>query len=124
MSFQYEQSNGTLTRNGQVLGVGYSGNGDALNNPAMQAIRMHGPLPRGQYTIQAPSVHPKLGPIAMELLPFSTNTMFLRGGFFIHGDNAQMNHTASDGCMIFGHDLRVQIAQAVLAGENQLTVVA
>lgn len=122
--FTYQQRTGNLTRNGVPLSVGYSGNGAALNNPDMQNVRMHGPVPQGMYTIQPPSVHPQLGPIAMELLPFSTNTMFLRSGFFIHGDNQQMNHTASDGCIIMGHDVRVQIAQAVLAGDNQLECIA
>lgn len=124
MTFLYRQSTGEFLRGDSVLTIGYSGNGPGLNNPAMQNIRMHGPLPQGLYTIQPPSVHPKLGPVAMELLPYSTNHMFLRGDFFLHGDNGQMNHTASDGCIILPHAVRAAVAEDVLQGNNQLEVTA
>lgn len=124
MSFQYSQSTGTITHNGEPFGTGYSGHGQGLNNSDMQNVRGVGPLPQGFYTIQPPTVHPKLGPVAMELLPYSTNTMFLRDGFFIHGDTAAMNHTASDGCIVLNHDVRVSIAESVLAGDNKLEVTA
>jgi hypothetical protein len=38
--------------------------------------------------------------------------MFGRSGFLIHGDNAEMNHTASDGCIILSHDIREQIDES------------
>lgn len=122
MNFSYSQSTGEFKRGDAVLAVGYSGNGEGLNNPEMQNIRMHGPLPRGSYTIQRPSVHPKLGPVAMELLPYSTNQMFLRGDFFLHGDNSQLNHTASDGCIILPHDVRTAVAEDVMQGNALLEV--
>lgn len=122
--FTYSQSTGEFSRLGRVLCIGYSGNGAGLNNPDMQNVRMHGPLPRGTYTIQPPSVHPKLGPVAMALLPYSTNQMFLRGDFFLHGDNSEMNHTASDGCIILPHEVRAGIAADVLGGDNTLEVVS
>lgn len=122
--FLYSQSTGELHHNGVLIGVGYSGHGDGLNNPEMQNIRRVGPIPRGFYTIQPPSVHPLLGPIAMELLPYSTNTMFMRDDFFFHGDTKKMNHTASDGCIVAAELIRKYIAAAVLAGDNQLEVVA
>lgn len=122
MNFIYRQSTGEFLRGDTVLATGYSGNGAGLNNPAMQNVRMHGPLPRGTYTIQRPSVHPKLGPVAMELLPYSTNQMFLRGDFFLHGDNSQMNHTASDGCIILPHGVRTAVAEDVINGKNLLKV--
>lgn len=124
MSFVYSQSTGAMQQDGHLLARGYSGHGEGLNNPAMQNVHAIGPLPQGRYTIQQPTVHPHLGPVAMELLPYNGNTMFLRGDFFIHGDNTDMNHTASDGCIILPHDVRAAIAAAVLAGDNQLEVTA
>lgn len=122
--FTYQQSTGEFSRDGLVLATGYSGNGAAINSPEFQNIRMHGPIPQGQYTIQQPTLHEKLGPIAMELLPYSTNQMFLRGDFFIHGAHQNDKHDSSDGCIILDHTARVSIATSVLAGENQLTVIA
>lgn len=124
MSFLYAQSTGVLLHNSGPFGTGYSGHGDGLNNPALQNIHAVGPLPQGLYTICQPTAHPKLGPVAMELMPYNGNTMFLRGDFFIHGDNQQMNHTASDGCIIMPLSVRVAIAQAVMQGDNTLEVTA
>jgi hypothetical protein len=104
--------------------TGYSGNGEGLNNPAMQNAHAVGPLPQGSYTIQPPHADPKVGPIAMRLAPAPANEMFGRGDFLIHGDNAQANHTASEGCIVLAHDARVAIGAAVLAGDNQLEVTA
>lgn len=124
MNFVYQQSTGRLTRNGVLLSTGYSGHGDGLNNPAMQNIVGVGPLPQGMYTIQPPTQHPKLGPIAMALLPHPDNIMYGRSGFFMHGDNTAMNHTASDGCIIQPPTVRNVVAGAVAAGEDQLEVIA
>jgi hypothetical protein len=123
MSFTYRQATGQLI--GSAFGAqGYSGNGKGLNNPMMQTVHGVGPLPRGQYTIEEPHVDEKLGPIAMRLIPHPDNEMYGRGDFFIHGDNSQMNHTASEGCIVLNHESRVAVATAVLAGDNQLTVTA
>lgn len=124
MLFEYSQSTGILLHDGDPFGQGYSGHGEGLNNPAMQNVHAVGPLPEGKYTICRPTAHPHLGPVAMELMPYNGNTMFLRGDFFIHGDNAKMNHTASDGCIILPLSVRVAIAEAVMAGDNQLIVTA
>jgi hypothetical protein len=90
----------------------------------MQDAHAEGPLPRGSYTILPPHADPQVGPIAMHLVPAPGNEMFRRGDFLIHGDNPQMNHTASEGCIILAHDARVAIGAAVLAGDNQLEVTA
>jgi hypothetical protein len=121
VDFTYRQTTG------QMVGVefsaqGYSGRGPGLNNPAMQNVRNVGPLPQATYTIGLPHTHPKLGKVVMELIPDDDSQMFDRSGFFIHGDNAACNHTASDGCIELGHDPRVAIAVAVLAGHNRLEV--
>ena len=41
-----------------------------------------------------------------------------RSGFFIHGDNANMNHTASNGCIILGPAER----QAIVSGLRRANV--
>jgi Protein of unknown function (DUF2778) len=118
----YSQSTGAMTHNGVDFGKGYSGHGDGLNNPAMQDTEAVGPCPQGIYSIAQAITHPKLGPVAMFLQPSANNQMFGRSGFFIHGDNPAMDHTASDGCLIFERELRAAIAGAVLQGDNILHV--
>jgi hypothetical protein len=122
MGFQYSQTTGEFTQDGQPLGTGYSGNGEGLNNAAMQQVHGVGPIPQGTYTIGPPHADAEVGPVAMALLPAAGNAMFNRGDFLIHGDNAALDHTASEGCIVLPHDVRVMIAAAVLAGDDQLTV--
>jgi hypothetical protein len=120
----YQQSTGQLAQNDDDIKVGYSGHGAGLNNPAMQDVAMTGPAPQGIYTIGQASTHGRLGPVAMALQPAANNEMFGRGAFFIHGDNPLMNHTASDGCLIFDRATRDLIAAAVLTGDNILHITA
>jgi len=119
----YQQSTGNLTDpDGNVTSGGYSGHGDGLNNPAMQDVEGVGPLPQGLYAIGDPLDPPDhLGPIAMPLTPSPANEMFGRSAFFIHGDNAEMNHSASDGCIIQPHNIRTVIANSL---DRTLTVIA
>ena len=118
----YQQSTGHLTDSaGNLIGIGYSGNGPGLNNPGMQAVAMHGPLPQGDYEIGAAGTDPKLGSLAMRLTPCTGDQMFARSGFFIHGDNPAMNHTASEGCIVLPHAARVAISES---GDRMLRVIA
>ena len=118
----YQQSTGHFTdADGNLVGVGYSGNGQGLNNPEMQAVAMHGPLPQGGYEIGPASTDPKLGSLAMALSPSAGQHMFGRSGFFIHGDNQAMNHTASEGCIILPHAARIALASS---GDRRLRVIA
>jgi len=105
---------------GSLLATGYSGHGDGVNNPAMQNVHDFGPIPQGVYTIGEPLDPPDhLGTLAMPLTPDPANEMFGRSEFFIHGDNAAMNHSASDGCIILDHTARA----AIFAGSDRgLTV--
>lgn len=122
--FQYSQSTGILLQDGRELGHGYSGNGIWRDKPEFQNVHSHGPLPRARYIICAPSVHPHLGPVAMALMPYNGSEMFLRGDFFIHGDNAQGDFSASDGCIVMPLSVRIAVAEAVARGDNDLEVVA
>jgi hypothetical protein len=127
---EYSQSSHMfILPNGAKLTDCYSGGGPEnlefyRNNPVEQEIRFLGPLPQGQYTISPAHTVPHLGPIVMALTPAPTNQMYGRSGFFIHGDNAEQNFTASDGCIVCGPQIRQQIADLVLSGEDQLTVIA
>lgn len=118
----YSQSAGTMTNAaGEVIATGYSGNGASMNEPADEDTEDHGPLPQGNYAIGAASTHPVLGPVSMELTPDPANEMFGRSGFFIHGDNAALDHTASDGCIILPRAARETIAES---GDVNLKVVS
>jgi hypothetical protein len=121
--FTYSQSTGLMAHNGLVISRGYSGNGGGLNNPAFENVPRVGPCPQGRYTIGHAQTEPKLGPVAMVLTPDPVNAMYGRSDFLIHGDNAALDHTASEGCLIFDLGTRVEISAAVNAGDNQLEVI-
>lgn len=122
--FQYSQSLGRFyiqcdeTSERALLGVGYAGRGTGRNNPQQQHMKNVGPLPRGMYTIGFAEKHPRLGPLAYRLTPASTNVMFERSGFFIHGDNK--TNDASQGCVVLPKPLREIVATS---GISRLWVV-
>lgn len=120
--FAYSQATGKLQHDGVVIGLGYSGNSSGLNNPEAQDLEDVGPIPQGSYVIAPPHADEKLGPVAMRLDPAHANQMFGRGDFLIHGDNEQMNYSASKGCIILPHAVRTVIAEYVLRGDTELTV--
>ncbi len=89
----------------------YSGHGPGLNNPAMEAVSNVGPIPAGLWRVGDPLNPPDhLGPLAMPLAPAPGTDPKGRVALFIHGDNAAMNHTASDGCVILPHNVRATVA--------------
>ena len=125
MTWTYQQSTGRLTApDGVYEGSGYSGFEVGLNNPAMQSDPDVGPIPRGTWNIGSPIDPPDyLGPLAMALTIFAGQEAFTfgRSAFFIHGDNAAMDRTASRGCIILGRALRQAISNSA---DRALTVVA
>lgn len=116
--WSYERRTGALDHDSVMVGTGYSGHGAGLNNPAAERLVGVGPLPAGTYGIGPFFDHPHLGPIVSHLTPIS-GPMFGRSGFFIHGDTAAMNHTASDGCIILSRPLR----EAVRDSKDRVLVV-
>ena len=120
---RYIISTGHLLNNGgRLIGIGYSGHDSGVNNPKMVDDPGIGPIPPGVYTIGDPLDPPDhLGPLAMPLTPASTNRMYDRSAFFIHGDNALLNHSASHGCIILSHEVRQAVADD---DDDQLVVVA
>jgi RHS repeat-associated protein len=95
---------------------GYAG----LNNPAMQSVPFNGPIPQGAYSIGSAYYSHKLGPLTIPLTPLPGTNTFGRWGFNIHGDTPARNHTASEGCIVTGSDVRQAIANC---GGGVMTVV-
>jgi Protein of unknown function (DUF2778) len=118
----YSQASGHLfAADGLIFARGYAGHGEGLNNPAKEAEHAIGPLPRGRYTIAAARTSDRLGPVVMNLDPDPANEMFGRSLFRIHGDNAAMNRSASDGCIVLARGFRDEIAAS---DDRDLLVVA
>ena len=121
MVWIYQQSTGRLTRDGELIGIGYAGFGEGQNNPAMQHVRDTGPLPRGVWRILPPQDPVRtLGPLALPLEPVE-GEMFGRDDFLIHGDSTARNRTASTGCIVLSMEVRQKIVES---GDDLLTVIA
>lgn len=115
----YSQSTGSLSQDKEFLGKGYSGHREGLNNPKLEMVHDLGPIPSGVWDIGMFFDDTHLGPCVAALRP-TTQEVYGRGGFFIHGDNKSMNHSASDGCIILARYLR----QAIKASsDNQIQVI-
>lgn len=120
MLWRYFQSTGKLFKDNSFIGIGYSGTGMGLNNPKAQSVHNIGPIPIGLWKI-GPWVNNKhLGPCVAFLEPSKNTNTFDRSGFFIHGDNKLMNHSASEGCIILSRALREQIKDS---GITQIEIV-
>lgn len=120
----YEQSTGALyleDRNYSraLLAVGYSGIGLDLNNPGSEGKVARGPIPVGMWHVGKAVDHKRLGPLSIPLTPYHvrfnaegeativTDSQRLgRTGFYIHGDNAKGNQSASSGCIIMPRPIR------------------
>ena len=100
---------GSIWRDDGPKSGAYSGHGDALNNAAYQSAEGLGPIPVGQYRIGTFFDHPRLGPCVAHLTPVNNTNVYGRSGFFIHGDNVAMDHSASDGCIIVNRAIRTAI---------------
>ena len=124
MTWLWVQKTGQMFHNGDLLGTGYAGRYGGKNNPAMQDIKMTGPLPCGIYRIGDAYTHPHLGPLAMNLTPDAANQMFGRDSFRIHADSVDNPGMASEGCIVLNHGYRQAIADAVAQGDRALEVVA
>ena len=116
----YNQSNGTFSRDGRIVGQGYSGFGVGKNNPALQNLVDVGPIPQGHWEIGPPEDTHTHGPHVMALTPAPGTDTFGRGGFLIHGDAIEHPGAASHGCIILPRNLRDEISSS---GDNQLQVV-
>lgn len=109
--WSYNSSTGELSHNDNPVGDGYSGHPPHVNDVSAESIPNTGPLPRGLWTFGTAIDSPKLGPMAIPVIPKPGTDTFGRSSFFMHGD--EIDHVgeelASDGCMIFGHSVRLFI---------------
>lgn len=107
----YSQRSGELKDSrGNVIAVGYSGNGEGLNNPTMQKVIGTGPIPVGLWRIGKPYDSPKtIGPYALPLTPAAGTNTWGRSAFRVHGDNKKGDHSASHGCIILPRVIRERI---------------
>ena len=109
--YTFQISTGLLTKDGLPFAQAYSGCGVGKDDPGCCMAQLgtlgpgnYGPLPVGRYTIgPASNDHPKLGPIAMPLIPDPANEMHGRSGFFIHADSIASPGSASEGCIVPVH---------------------
>lgn len=109
MTWQWDQSAGSLTHNGQHVANGYSGKDLGKNNPAMQAATALGPIPRGKWVIGPPYNSDNVGPYALPLTPEPGTDIEGRSAFRIHGDSIAHPGKASHGCIILPRSIREQI---------------
>lgn len=118
--FTYEQKTGVLSHNGEKIGTGYSGHGTGYDNPDAQSQAGIGPIPKGRWKIGTFFDHPHLGPDVSHLTAEPGTETFGRSAFFIHGDNADLNHSASDGCIVLDRASRDRIRDS---GDTELEVI-
>lgn len=110
-TWTYEQHTGAmLSPTGVTVEIGYSGADEWVNKPIAERIPDEGPIPTGSYTIEPAVDHANLGPCSMPLTPDPANEMHDRFGFYIHGDNAQADQSASAGCIIMSRETRDEIS--------------
>ena len=119
MGWVYSQRTGEIRHNGVMIGRGYSGKGVGKNNPHMQNVGFEGPIPRGLYCIGQAYHSARRGPLTIKLTPIGHNALG-RTNFRIHGDNREMNFTASKGCIILSRPIRERI---INSGDTRLEVV-
>ncbi|MDU6411135.1 MAG: DUF2778 domain-containing protein [Yersiniaceae bacterium] len=98
MSWEYSQSTGVLTHNGNFFAKGYSGSGNGINNPALESVPRKGPIPKGKYRITG--AHNTVTPVTIILTPVAGTNTFGRDNFRIHGGSRSGAMTASKGCII------------------------
>lgn len=115
----WDQSSGTLTRNGQLISKGYSGFQRGKNNPSMQAAIGVGPIPRGRWKITEKYDSANVGKYALKLEPVGHNALG-RSAFRVHGDSIANPGTASHGCVILPLTIRQKIWTS---GDRDLEVV-
>jgi hypothetical protein len=118
-TWAYRQSTGELALNGKLVVTGYSGHDKGLNNADAEAEKNVGPIPRGEWSIGEAFKHETKGPVVMKLAPIEHDARG-RSGFLIHGDNARMDKSSSEGCVILDRAARDKIAES---GIKKLLVV-
>jgi len=120
MSWMWDQSAGTLSRDGVLVSRGYAGSGRGRNNPALQAVPSVGPIPRGRWRIAGVKDSANTGPFTIVLEPAPGTDALGRSAFRIHGDSMRAPGTASRGCIILPRAIRERIWRS---GDRDLIVI-
>jgi hypothetical protein len=116
----YNSGSGDLYLFGTWVGAGYSGHGKGVNNPDYEHVPDVGPIPRGNWTIGPFFTDAEKGPMVARLTAWPNTQTFGRSGFMFHGDNPAEDDSASLGCIVMPHDVRVRVDAS---GFNDLAVV-
>lgn len=88
----------------------WSGHASARNDASRVKEHGIGMIPLGDYEIGPLRDSPNLGRDVMNLDPIHGTNTFGRSLFRIHGDTANdFGFTASDGCIIAPHDVRLEV---------------
>jgi hypothetical protein len=101
-----KMNNIVLGTSDPIVGYGYTGSVDYLDDPSEETLVGRGAITAGMYTFRGPHESDKMGSYIWELVPDDTNEMFGRRGFYNHGDNSLYNHTASGGCIVSPLEVR------------------
>lgn len=115
----YNQRTGVITRDSALLGIAYSGHDEGLNNPAMESVRMIGPIPRGLWRMLEPRDSKTTGKYTIPLIMVRGDS-FKRDLFRVHGDNRYVNKSASHGCVVAMYKTRVEMYTT--SGDKLITV--
>lgn len=124
----YSQSSGHLyladTQDVRAhVATGYSGAVGHQNRTGSEQLVAKGPIPRGVWKIGIAFAHRRLGREAIPLEAVEPQKVFGRSGFYVHGDNAAGDGSASSGCIILPITVRKLISEFRRAGVRTLVVV-
>lgn len=123
----WDQSAGTLSRDGKLVARGYSGKARGKNNPALQGMTGVGPIPTGRWRLLRVYDSDRVGPFAIVLDKADAtpgddrDDVTGRGAFRIHGDSVRAPGDASNGCIILPRAIREMMWRS---GDRDLEVVA
>lgn len=106
-----------------LVASGYSGAAGHRNQSDDEHLVARGPIPRGVWRIGVGHTHRRLGRVSIPLEAADPSKIHGRSGFYIHGDNAEANGTASSGCIILDYNTRCWLAAGRTAGIRTLVVV-
>lgn len=121
-TIRYIIADGLLTVGG-VSWRGYAGRAEHRDQPGSVDRVGLGPLPPGVYRIGEPRHHPRLGPLSIPLTAIPGSVTHGRSGFYIHGDNARGDRSASSGCIVVGRAAREAVVRAMRRGIVDLVVI-
>lgn len=107
--WEYRIDDGSLSKDGELVGFGYSGAPGYTNRSSEVDKKSKGPIPPGEWFFDRAPWSRK-GPQVMSLIRGPQTETFGRSAFMIHGDNKRRNRSASNGCIVFDRHIRDQLA--------------